>query len=94
MSWKFLIALIVDGIGILIALYFVISDGIKYSRATSSSSLPLLTLIFCAWVGISFYLYYNGHPKIASIMAWIPALPLLGYGLFILLFVLLKPDMR
>ena len=94
MSWSYLIAIITDGIGIAVALYFLLSDYFKYPRARSNGALSLVTLAFCAWVGTSFYLYHHGHPKIASAMAWIPALPLLGYAVFILLFIILKPDMR
>jgi hypothetical protein len=93
MSWTYLIALTVDIIGLLVALYFVISDGIRYARS-GNGMLPLLTLIVCGWVGTSFYLYHHGHPKIAGIMAWIPALPLMGYGLFALMFIVFKPNMR
>ena len=94
MSWSYLIALSVDCIGIFAALYFVIGDGIKYNRVSSNGILPLLTLIFSAWVGISFYLYHHDHPTLGSIMAWIPAIPLLGYGLFVLMFIIFKPNMR
>ena len=94
MSWTYIVAIAVDVIGMLVALYFVITDGIRNSRGGGNGILPLITLIFCGWVGTSFYLYHNGHPKIASSMAWLPALPLLGYGLFILLFLILKPDMK
>jgi hypothetical protein len=47
-----------------------------------------------AWVGFSYYLHTHGSPKIGAIMAWIPAIPILGYGLMILAFVIFKPDMR
>lgn len=92
MSWHYILALSVDVIGLIVALYFVITDSIKYS--SSNGSLSLVTLAFCAWVGISYYLYHHGHKGIASAMAWIPAVPLLGYGLFVLMFIILKPDMR
>ena len=94
MSWSYKIALGVDAIGIIVALYFVFSDYIKYADMHSNGSLGMVTMLFCGWVGISYYLYHHGHPGIASAMAWIPAVPLLGYGLFILLFIILKPDMR
>lgn len=92
MSWQYILALFVNVIGVIVALYFVVSDSINYS--TNNGSLSLVTLIFCAWVGTSYYLYHHGHQVIASIMAWIPAVPLIGYGLFVLMFVILKPDMR
>ncbi len=94
MSWSYLLALTVDGIGILVALYFIFSDYIRYPGSSSNGSLSMLTLVACAWVGTSYYLYHHGHPKIAASMAWIPAVPLIGYGLFVLMFIILKPDMR
>lgn len=93
MSISYKIALATDCIGLAVALYFLISDSVRQSSA-NNSTLTVVTLIFAAWIGISYYLYQHGQPKIASIMAWIPAVPLLGYGLIVLLFVVLKPDMR
>ncbi|MCC7465397.1 MAG: hypothetical protein IT261_03965 [Saprospiraceae bacterium] len=93
MTLSYKIALAADCIAILVAIYFLYTD---YARSSSSSNglLNLVTMAFAAWVGLSFYLYHHGHPKIAAIMAWIPAVPLLGYGVMILLFVVFKPDMR
>ncbi len=93
MSWHYKLALAVDVIGAIVALYFIISDSIRYS-SSSNGLLSMVTLVFCAWLGISYYLYHHGQPAIASIMAWIPAVPLLLYGLFVLMFIILKPDMR
>lgn len=94
MRWHYVLALAVDCIGILVALYFLFSDYLKYPGTHSNGTLGMVTLVFCCWVGISYYLYHHGRPGIASAMAWVPAVPLLGYGVFILLFILLKPDMR
>ncbi|MBK6998032.1 MAG: hypothetical protein KA138_03430 [Saprospiraceae bacterium] len=93
MSWHYKFALAVDVIGAIVALYFIISDSIRHS-SSSNGLLSMVTLVFCAWLGISYYLYHHGQPAIASIMAWIPAVPLLLYGLFVLMFIILKPDMR
>lgn len=93
MSLSYKIALATDCIGLAVALYFLISDSLRQS-SSNNSSLGLVTLVFAAWVGISYYLYHHGQPKLASAMAWVPAVPLLGYGLIVLLFVVLKPDMR
>ncbi|MBC7777578.1 MAG: hypothetical protein H7246_19245 [Phycisphaerae bacterium] len=94
MSWHYMLALAVDGIGILVALYFIFSDYIRNPSMTSNGSLSMITMVFCGWMATSYYLYHHGHPSIASAMAWIPAVPLLGYGLFVLMFVILKPDMK
>jgi hypothetical protein len=93
MSWTFITAIAVNVIGIIVALYFLITDSIRYS-SSSNGTLGLVTLIFCGWVGVSYYLYHHGQPTLASIMAWIPAVPLLLYGLFVLMFIILKPDMK
>lgn len=94
MSWSFKIALATDCIAIIVALYFIISDSIRYPRATHNATLSLVTLLFCGWVGTSYYLYHHGQKGIASSMAWVPAIPLLGYGFIVLAFIILKPDMR
>jgi hypothetical protein len=94
MSWSYKIALAVDCISIIVALYFLVSDGLKYRDVSHNGSLALVTLGICAWVGISYFLYHHGSPRIGSAMAWIPAIPLIGYGLFVLLFIIFKPDMR
>ena len=94
MSWTYKIALAADIIGILVGLYFIISDNLKYPGTANTGALSMVTLVACAWVAISYYLYHHGQPTIASGMAWVLALPLLGYGLLILMFIILKPDMR
>lgn len=94
MSWIYKIALYTDVLGILIGFFFIISDTFKYPSTSKSGPLTLFVLAACAWVAISYYLYQHGNKAIGSIMAWIPAAPFLAYGLFILLFIILKPDMR
>ncbi|MDX1911638.1 MAG: hypothetical protein SFV22_09155 [Saprospiraceae bacterium] len=93
MSVSYKIALAADIIAALVALYFIISDGYK-GRSDSNGALSLATLVFCTWIAVSFFLHQHGYKGIASAMAWIPAIPILGYGLMILLFVIFKPDMR
>lgn len=93
MSWLFKIALAIDGIGILVGLYFIFSDLLK-SSSSNNGLLSMVTLVFCGWVGASYYLYHHGQKGIASAMAWIPAIPLLLYGLFVLMFIIFKPDMK
>ena len=93
MSLSFKIALAVDFITILIALFFVFSD-MAQSSSSTNGSLIMATMIFCCWVVASCLLHQGGYKTVASIMAWIPAVPVIGYGLMILLFVIFKPDMR
>lgn len=94
MSWNYLIAFATDVIGLVVGVYFILSDNLKYSSGTHTGPLPYIALGMSAWIGISYYLYHHGSPRIASVMAWIPAVPLLCYGLFVLLFIVFKPDMR
>ncbi len=93
MSISFKIALVADFIAILVALYFVFLD-IARGTTPSNGSLIMATMIFCCWVVASCLLYQGGYKTVASAMAWIPAVPVIGYGLMILLFVIFKPDMR
>ena len=93
MSLSFKIAIAVDFIGILIALYFIFADMIK-GYSSNNGSLIMATMIFCCWVVASCLLHHGGYKTAASAMAWLPAVPLIGYGLMILMFVIFKPDMR
>ncbi len=93
MTWSFIIALIVDCIAILIGLYFIISDTIKGS-SSDNGMLSVVLLAACVWIGIAYYLHTHGSPRIGTSMLWVPAIPLLGYGLIVLLMVILKPDFR
>lgn len=92
MSLSFKIALAADCVALLVAFYFVIMDGMR--DTSSNGSLAMVSLLFAAWVGTSFFLYQGGYKTVAAIMAWIPAVPIIGYGLMILLFIIFKPDMR
>ena len=89
----FYLPITVDVIGILVALYFIFDD---LSRNSSSKNGPLLlvTLFMGVWIGLCFYLRTTKAPALGTVLAWIPATPLLLYGVFILLFMILKPDMK
>ena len=93
MSLPFKIAIAADFIAILVALYFIFSD-MAQDTSSSNGSLIMVTMGFCCWVVASCLLYQGGYKTVASAIAWIPAVPIIGYGLMILLFVILKPDMR
>lgn len=92
-SILFYLAIGIDIIAILVAAGFLISDAIRQS-SSSNGLLLLLTLAMCGWVALCWYLRLQQHGGIATILAWIPAFPLLMYGIFILMFILFKPDMR
>jgi hypothetical protein len=78
---------------ILVAMYFIFTDSYK-SYSTNNGLLTLLTFGLSAWVGCAYFLYQNGRHGLANTMLWIPAIPILGYGLMILLFIIFRPDMK
>ena len=92
-SLAFYIPIVADIIGIVVALYFIITDAARNS-SSSNGPLTLVTLLMCGWVALCFYLRSTKTPALGTVLAWIPATPLILYGLFILLFIILKPDMR
>lgn len=100
MSWisklAFYSAFGIDCIAILIALYFVFEDATRFAGypKNGGQGLILVTVILCTWVFGSFYLHGHGQKALAVILAWVPAVPVLLYGLFILMFIVLKPDMK
>jgi hypothetical protein len=89
-------AFAIDCIAVLIALYFIYEDMTRFSGhpKNGGSGLILVTLILCAWVAASYFMFQNGPKGLAIVLAWIPATPVLLYGLFILMFIVLKPDMK
>lgn len=93
MSLSFKIALAADLIALLVAGYFLMSDYIRQS-SSNNGPLALTTLVFMGWIATSYHLYMGGFRTAGSIMAWVPAMPIIGYGLMILLFIIFKPDMR
>lgn len=93
MSLSFKIALATDCLAVLVALYFLIADSLK-SYSSNNGTLLLATTLFCGWIISCYLVYQGGYKAFASVLAWIPAIPLLGYALMILLFVIFKPDMR
>ena len=93
LSISYIIALVANCVGILIALFFIINDMI-YHPSVKNGLLVQLTLGLCLWTALSFYLYRHDLKPIASTMAWVTAFPLLGYAVLILAFIILKPDMK
>ena len=84
---------VVNIIGILVGVYFLVTDYIKKS-SSKNSSLLLVTMLMIGWVALCSYLHFVRASSLGTTLAWIPATPLLLYGLFILLFIFLKPDMK
>lgn len=92
-SILFYVPTVINIIGILVAVYFLITDYIKKS-SSKNNSLLLLTMLMIGWVALCSYLHFVRASSFGTTLAWIPATPLLLYGLFILLFIILKPDMK
>jgi len=80
-------------IAILIAIYFLITDAMWYNNSRNGPLL-LVTFLMCCWVGLCFYLKSTPASVAGAILAWIPAVPLILYGVMILMFMILKPDMK
>ena len=90
MIWIYRIGLVIDALAIIFLIYELLTS--QHSRA---SFLPVVFIVLCALTGIAVYLVMvKNMPGIASLLLWIPAFPLLLYGLFILIFIILKPDMK
>ena len=89
----FYIGIAIDIIALLVALYFIVTDNINLS-SSDNTGLTILTLLFGGWIGLCFWLKSKGSPGWAAVFAWIPAAPLFLYGLVVLLFIILQPDMR
>jgi hypothetical protein len=92
-SLAFYIPIAADIIGIIVALYFIITDAARQS-SSNNGPLTLVTLLMCGWVALCFYLRSTKTPALGTVLAWIPAIPLILYGIFILLFIIINPDMR
>jgi hypothetical protein len=92
--WFFYIGVAIDCIALLIAFYFMIGDMLKRSSGTNNPLMLFLTLALAALIVVAFLLKNAGKLTAANVLLWIPGLPLAGYGLIVLLFVVLKPDMR
>lgn len=92
--WFFYIGLGVDAIALLIAVYFMLSDMLKGTRGTNNPTMFGLTLAMAALIAGALLLKNAGRLGLANILLWVPGLPLAGYGLMILMFIIFKPDMR
>lgn len=85
---------VIDSIAVLVALYFIMIDAIKGRSDTDNLTLISLTLLLASLVVGAFLLKNADRTGIANILLWVPGFPLAAYGLIILLFIILKPDMR
>lgn len=94
MSWSYKFALVVDCLALLVALYFIVSDELRSPGNIYNNTLKAVSLGFFLWLLASYLLHRAGLNGFASAMAWLPAIPILGYAFFVLAFIILKPDMK
>lgn len=93
-NWLFYIGAGIDIIGLGIVAFMMLDDMLKDRRGTNNPTLLGLTLLVAALVAGAFFLKKSGKIGFANALLWLPATPLLLYGFFILLFIILKPDMK
>lgn len=90
----FFSGLMIDGLAVLIALGFVVVDVLKGRSGTNNPTMFLAIMAMAAIIFGAVYLKSIGKMSVANVLLWIPGFPLLAYGFFVLLFIILKPDMR
>ncbi len=93
-TWIFWIGAGIDIIGLGIIIYMMLDDHLKDRHATNNPTVFGITFVATALVVGAFILKHFGKTSLANVLLWIPATPLGLYGLFILLFIILKPDMK
>jgi hypothetical protein len=93
-STFFWIGAVVDIIAVCVALYFILDDTLKGRSGTNNPMMIGLTSLMILLIIGAFLLKNAGKLVIANTLLWIPGFPLAMYGLFILLFIILKPDMK
>ncbi len=84
----------IDIVALLIAAGFMIDDALKGRHATNNSTMLLLVLGMVALIGAAFWLKHLGKLVAANTLLWLPGIPIGGYGLMVLLFIIFKPDMK
>ncbi len=92
--WFFYAGAGIDILALAIALFFVFGDIASGTSGTNNPSMYKAIGIMLLIIAVGFWLKSAGKVLLANILLWIPALPLAGYGLMILLFIILKPDMK
>ncbi|WP_128545880.1 hypothetical protein [Larkinella soli] len=94
MNWFFLTGAAINGAAILYAVYEMLSDR-RFRRKTDSiGSLLSATLLSTGDVGLAMFLKNNGQPELGVMVLWMLALPLLTYGLFVGMLLLVRPDWK
>jgi hypothetical protein len=84
----------IDILALLVAVFFYIKDMFSRYGGTNNPILFFLILAGACLIGGAFWMKAAGKLGLANLLVWIPGVPLAAYGLIILLFIILKPDMR
>jgi hypothetical protein len=90
----FYIGLGIDGLAVLIAIFFIVGDHLKGYSGTNNPTMYKALLGMLALLGAAYWLKHIGKVGFANALLWIPGSCLAGYGLMVLAFVIFKPDMR
>ena len=94
MNWLLGIGIGIDLIATLFAFYTLFFQLTSRNAHNNNSLLAILTLIGFGIIGVSLSLKKKGYSVVATVIAWLPAIPALLYGLLILAFLILKPDFK
>ncbi len=92
-SSLFYIGFVINALAIIISLIIILYDAIKGSGSKNGTWL-LLVLGLCAWLCLCWYLKSIGKFGLATNLVLLPAIPIGGYGFFVILFIILRPDMK
>lgn len=91
----FMIAVTINCIAILLAIANAIYDAFNLEHSYGHNNMANLSgFVLAGIVLFSFYLRSREHIALSNILVWIPAVPLLLTGLFLLLIIILKPDWK
>jgi hypothetical protein len=71
---SFYIPTSVNIIGLLVGVYFILSDYTQYG-SSSNGLLLLVCVLMGGWIALCFYLRNKKVPALGTILAWIPATP-------------------
>ncbi len=93
-KYLFHIAATIDIIALLIGVGMMVSDSLKGYSGTNNPTMFTAVAIVAGLTGAGFWLKSIGWLKLATTLVSIPAVPLGLYGVFVLLFIIINPDMK
>ncbi len=86
--WFFYIGATIDIIALLVALYFIIGDIAKGRSGTNNPIMFLMVFLMMVLIAGAFLLKNAGKVGAANSLLWLPGIPIAGYGLLVLLFII------